>query len=424
MHDKINPIGGHQSGDHGGLDVSRRHVLAGLAATGAAAMAATGTEAATVNPPAGVKDWLLAEGQSPITIPLDYLGIHSDHGVSPRVKAPTYPYDAIRSHDVDNGNDEPATQWADIEKRPGIFDWRGPDAWFNTHKDKTRIWVLFGTPQFYQKYPGEPFPYPTHPGGASPPRDPNDAAKFVKAVLDRYPGKVHFLEIWNEPNFGQGTDPHLTRWQPNKDNPAWFSGTASEMAEMARAVKAVLPKDVKLMAGAWAWQAQADQLNPQNAVLRFSAAPDGAGGIGRDHVDVISTHLYTYHNDPNARIEEIRSYERLFDQAGYPKTMLRYATEAGAWYPGVYTETTPPVPQKVIEIKRFCMIPAAMGYAGVYLYKHSNLVSLGDPAKVPEISAAIGEMRNGLRGKTLLRAALLEDDTIWMSFSDGTQLRA
>ena len=407
-----------------GADFSRRSVLAGLAASGAAGLAPLTASAADLAPPAGVKDWLLAEGQPPIVIPLDYLGLHSDHGVSHKAPPPTYPYDAIRSHDVDDGHEQTSTQWIDIEVRPGVYDWRMTDAWFDTHKDKTRIWVLFGTPAFYQKYPGEPFPYPQHPGGNSPPRDPKDAAKFVAALLQRHPGKVDFLEIWNEPNFGQGTDPLKTRWLPNKDDPAWFSGTASDLAEMARAVKAALPKDVKLMAGAWAWLAQKTQLNPQNSVLRFADAPDGAGGTGRDHVDAISVHLYTHYNDPNSRIEEIRTYESLFEQAGYSKSLPRYATEVGAWYPNVYTKTTPPLEQKVREIKRFCMIPAAMGYAGIYLYKHSDLVSLGDPAKVPEISAAIGEMRNGLRGKTLLRAAELEDGTIWMAFSDGSQLRA
>jgi len=158
--------------------------------------------------------------------------------------------------------------------------------------------------------------------------------------------------------------------------------------------------------------------------LRFAAAPDGAGGIGRDHVQAISVHLYTYNNDPNLRIEELRSYERLFDQCGYAKDLPRYVTEVGAWYPEQFTEATPPMADKVRDIKRWCMIPAALRHRGVYLYKHSNLVTLGDPAHVPEIAAAIGEMRNGLRGKTLRRAALLDDDTIWLSFSDGSELRA
>jgi len=402
---------------------SRRRVLAGFAMAGTMALTPK-IAIAGDKPPAGVKDWLLGEDAAPILIPNDFLGLHSDHGVSPHTPPPTYPYDAVRSHDVDNGNGHSSTQWADIEVRPGVYDWRRVDAWMNAHPDKTRIWVLFGCPTFYQKYPGEPFPFPDLKGGGSPPKDPQVAANFIAALIARHPGKIHFLEIWNEPNFGGGVDPIKDRWTPDNTDAGWFTGTPSELAEMARVVRAVLPADVKLMAGGWAWQAKEDQLGPSNAVLRFAAAPDGAGGIGRDHVQAISVHLYTYNNDPNLRIEELRSYERLFDQCGYAKDLPRYVTEVGAWYPGQFTEATPPMADKVRDIKRWCMIPAALRHRGVYLYKHSNLVTLGDPAHVPEIAAAIGEMRNGLRGKTLRRAALLDDDTIWLSFSDGSELRA
>ena len=403
--------------------LSRRQVLNGLTIAGATALTPNLANAAPV-PPAPVKSWLIGDGAAPFEIPLDYLGLHSDHGVSHKAPPPTYPYDAIRSHDVDNGNEETATQWADIEVKPGVYDWRLTDIWFATHANKTRIWVLFGCPKFYQKYPNEPFSYPTLLGGASPPRDPQTAANFLTALFKRYPGKIDFLEIWNEPNFGAGTDPFKDRWLPTMSQPGWFTGTANELAVLARVVKKVLPPEVKLMAAGWAWQAQADQLNPENAVLRFANAPDGAGGFGRDHVQALSVHLYTYHNDPNARIEEIASYERLFDQCGYAKTLPRYATEAGAWYPGVFKQDSPPMADKVRDVKRWCMIPAASRYRGVYLYKHSDMVPLGDPAHNPEIGAAIGEMRNGLRGKTLVRAAVLNDDTIWFAFADGTELRA
>ena len=330
----------------------------------------------------------------------------------------------MRSHDVDNGHGGSATQWADIEVKPGVYDWRLTDAWFRANPNKTRIWVLFGCPRFYQKYPNEPFVFPSLPGGGSPPREAQAAARFVTALLTRYPGQIQFLEIWNEPNFGPGTDPLKDRWTPSLGQAGWFTGTASELAELARVVKAVLPPEVKLMAGAWAWQAKPDQLTPSNSVLRYSAAPDGAGGFGRDHVQAISIHLYTYNNDPNERIEELRSYSRLFDKCGYKKELGRYVTEQGAWYPGVFTKTSPSLNDKVRDIKRWCMLPAAFRYKGVYLYKHSELPTLGDPAKVPQLAQAIGDMRNGLRGKSLVRAAVLDDDSIWLSFADGSELRA
>ena len=65
-------------------------------------------------------EWLHDPASPPVTVPLDYLGIHSDHGVGLKTPAPSYPYDAVRSHDVDNGNDGSATQWADIEIKPAL----------------------------------------------------------------------------------------------------------------------------------------------------------------------------------------------------------------------------------------------------------------------------------------------------------------
>jgi hypothetical protein len=402
---------------------SRRQVVAGLGAVGATGLIhQPGAAQAAREPPSGAKQWFVASGSKGNKVPLDYLGLHSDHGVSQKAPAPAYPYDAIRSHDVDNGHDLPATQWADIEKTPGVYDWRLTDKWVETHPNKTRVWVLFGTPSFYQKYPNERFVFPHLPGGGSPPKDPRVAATFIKTLLDRYPGAIQFVEIWNEPNFGPGTDPEKDRWTPDINEPGWFTGSASDLAELARVVKSVLPSGVKLMAAGWAWQAKDDQLTPANSVLRFAQAPDRAGGIGRDHVDALSVHLYTYDFNPNPTIGELQSYEKLFDQCSYPKSLPRYVTETGAWYPGVFTADNPSPSDKARIVKRWCMIPALFGYRGVYLYKHSDLETLGDPAKVPPISAAIAEMRERLRGKTIRAAALLDDDTLWMSFSDGTEL--
>lgn len=406
-----------------GALASRRQALTGIAATGALMLAPGCARARALQPPAAVQDWMLSPDQQPIVVPMDFLGLHSDHGVSRKAPPPTYPYDAIRSHDVDNGHDMPATQWADIEVRPGIYNWRLLDAWVATHPDKTRIFVLFGCPRFYQKYPGEPFVFPHLPGGGSPPKDPAMAARFIAAVLERYPGKFQFVEIWNEPNFGPGTDPERDRWTPDLE-PGWFTGSASDLAAMARAVKGVLPAGVKLLAGAWAWQAKDDQMSPSNSVLRFAAAPDRSGGHGRDHVQALSVHLYTYHFDPTPMIKEIRVYDKLFDKCGYPKGMDRYSSESGAWDPGKFTADQPSMEIKVANIKRWCMIPAAMGYKGVYLYKHSVLETMGDPARHPEIATAITEVRNGLRGKTIVGAALLADQTIWIAFEDGSELRA
>jgi hypothetical protein len=89
-----------------------------------------------------------------------------------------------------------------------------------------------------------------------------------------------------------------------------------------------------------------------------------------------------------------------------------------------WTRDRPSPAQKRVSIKRWLFIPAALGFSAVYLYKHSTLHTLGDPARDPAIAHAITEARNALRGRTLIAAARLEDETIWLSFADGTVAHA
>lgn len=373
--------------------------------------------------PVRAREWLLKPSEPAIDIPLDFLGLHSDHGVDGVTPAPDYAYDAIRSHDTQDKRQYPALQWALLEPEPGQYDWTAVDQWIEANPDKTRIFVLFGCPTFYQKYPKEPWRYPYLPGGGSPPKDPAQAANFVKALLKRHGQNIHFVELWNEPNFHwSGQDMLKDRWLPKYEKPGFYTGTASELAGMARALARIMPTSTKLLMGSWEGQAETDSMT--SSLLRFAAAPDGAGGTGRQHVQALSVHCYIYENDPNKLIKELREYNKRFEQAGYPVTMPRYVSEIGAEAPGFWTDDYPSVTAKVRNIKRWCLIPAALGYRGVYLYKHSKMRTLGGPATNPELATAIGEMRDGLRGKRLRAAAELRDDTIWLQFEDGSTLRA
>lgn len=412
-----------------GAEPNRRQLLgraaafaSGLTASAAGLQHPAAAQAGS-KPPAPIKDWLRRATDPPFRIPLDYVGLHSNHGLGAPLEPPAYAYDAIRSHDTDDGAEFPATQWARIEVKPGVYDWRGVDAWIAAHPGRTRIWVLFGCPAFYQKYPGEPWRYPYLPGGGSPPREPEVAAAFIRALLARHPGQIHFVEIWNEPNFGPGRGGLEGRWLPSAGRlPGFFTGTAGDLAALARAVRGALSGGVKLMAGAW--ESQSEGRTPANSLIRFSLAPDGAGGRGRDHVDALSVHAYTYNNDANAMIRELRAYRQRFADAGYPANMPVYVTECGAEAPGAWSAGQPPLTAKLSMIKRWLMIPAALGYSGLYLYKHSVMRTLGDPQGQPALGEAITAMRNSLRGRIVSEAALLTDERIWISFSDGTFVSA
>ena len=367
-------------------------------------------------------DWLHRPDDLPFRVPDDYVGLHTDHGMGKPVPPPDYPYDAVRSLDADDAEDWPATQWSRIEREPGRYHWADVDRWIAASPGKTRIWVLFGCPKFYQKYPGEPWRYPYLPGGGSPPRDPAVAAAFIRALCVRYPAGIHFVEIWNEPNFGPRKGGAAGRWPTYSRAPGFFTGTAGDLAELSRVVKSALPEGVKLMAAGW--ESQAKEGGPGNSLIRFSLAPDGAGGKGRDHVDVLSVHAYTFNNDPNSMIGELRGYRERFREAGYKPGLAAYVTEVGAEAPLAWTRDRPSPADKISNVKRWLLIPAALGFSGVFLYKHSNLPTLGDPARDPSIGRAITEVRGAMRGRAIVAAAVLDDQSIWVSFADGTAVSA
>ena len=108
---------------------SRRRVLVASGGLTAAGLWPRLASAQTATPPAPVRDWLRRATDPPFRVPLDYVGLHSNHGLGGPVAAPTYAYDAIRSHDTDDGQDWPALQWSRIERQPGVYDWTGVDAW-------------------------------------------------------------------------------------------------------------------------------------------------------------------------------------------------------------------------------------------------------------------------------------------------------
>ncbi|MDX2157416.1 MAG: hypothetical protein SFW09_12990, partial [Hyphomicrobiaceae bacterium] len=408
--------------ERGRQGATRRQMVVRAVAAGASILLDPGKSSASARPPVAVADWLRRAGDKPFRVPLDYVGLHSDHGLGKTMPAPDYGYDAIRSHDTDDGADFPALQWARIERKPGVYDWSAVDAWMAAHPAKTRIWVLFGCPSFYQKYPGEPWRYPYLPGGGSPPRDPAVAGAFVRALLARHPGKIRFVEIWNEPSFGWGLGGASGRWSPLMEKPGFFTGTAADLAGLARMVRAALPAGVGLLAGAW--ESHWRDSTAANGLIRFSLAGDGAGRLGRDHVDALSVHVYTVNGDVNAMIDELRGYRQRFADAGYKSDLPAYVTEVGAEAPEHWTEDRPSLAVKVTTLKRWLMIPAALGFAGAYLYKHSDMRTLGDPARVPELGQAITAMREALRGRLIVEAARLDDGTIWLSFADGTTVRA
>src|SRR5690606_16223329 len=101
-------------------------------------------------------------------------------------------------------------RWYDLQGGPeGIF-WDVLDAAMNEACNKgLRVMLSVVAAPVWTM--ANPMPAPE--GQEAPPDDPQDYADFLAALIDRYPGRIHAIEVWNEMNLerewntAEGVDP-------------------------------------------------------------------------------------------------------------------------------------------------------------------------------------------------------------------------
>ncbi|CCF82755.1 conserved exported hypothetical protein [Nitrolancea hollandica Lb] len=121
---------------------------------------------------------------------------------------------------------------------------------------------------------------------AGPPNDDADYAEFVAAVVNRYRGRIHYIQIWNEPNL-EG------EWGGQAIDPERFTRL---LKAAYTAAKQVDPNIVVLMPGL----APTDQTGPTNlSDLLFLQRMYNAGA--KDYFDVASAMIYGYGYSPYDR---------------------------------------------------------------------------------------------------------------------------
>ncbi len=166
--------------------------------------------------------------------------------------------------------------WDAMESERGRYDWSFWDDFVRMAVDEFGIrlipYVCY-TPQWAALDDGEDF-------WRSPPRDPQDFARFMTALVGRYKHAIHSWELWNEP-----------------DNRAYWLGTREEFAALVRAgsqaVRAADPHATIVLGGI---ATETDFLEDLFRVDRIAPA-----------VDVVNLHSYfeTWHPDA---IESLPDY--------------------------------------------------------------------------------------------------------------------
>jgi hypothetical protein len=86
-------------------------------------------------------------------------------------------------------------RWEDIEPEEGEYNWMYTDTYIPSAAERgVKVLISVVTAPPWAREPG------VNTQMHGPPADPQKFADFVGEVLERYPGQIHAVEVWNEQN--------------------------------------------------------------------------------------------------------------------------------------------------------------------------------------------------------------------------------
>lgn len=222
------------------------------------------------------------------------------------------PFGALRLWD--NG-----TAWSQIELAKGEFKWDNLDGVLANAKSKgmTDIMMVLGTTPEWAAKDGAvekgAKDYP-QPGAASAPKNIQDWADWVTAVVTRYKGQITSYEIWNEANLKN-----------------FYNGTPEELAEMTKVAYDIIKKidpDAEVAAASPALRLDARFADFYPAYLTALAAKGWP-------VDVLTLHSYPDgQGTPATRNALVQKFTDAVKASGAPADIPLWDTELNYGLPG------------------------------------------------------------------------------------------
>jgi len=193
--------------------------------------------------------------------------------------------------------------WPNLETEKGKWDFRTLDKDIDlAQKHKVEIILPLGlSPTWASSRPYEQSAY--KPGFAAEPDNLEDWRNYIRTVALRYKNRVHYYEIWNEPNL-----------------PRFYSGTTKQMVTLAREAYQIL-KDV----------------DPTVTVISPSATGGGNGLTwledflqrgGGAYADVMGYHFYGSTQPPESMLKVIQKVQAIMSKYQVSEKPL-WNTETG-----------------------------------------------------------------------------------------------
>lgn len=175
--------------------------------------------------------------------------------------------------------------WEEIEKRKNQFEWDKSDQIVATF-EKYGVQIiarLDRPPQWARKDKNI---------SQAPPDNFNDYGDFVDAFVRRYRGRIHFIQIWNEPNI-------FPEWGNRPVDPAGYAALlqiAYERAKAADPHMRVLSAPLAITLGE-GWDATSDAWRHMND-LDYLRELYRAGA--KDYFDILSANAFGLRDSPDA----------------------------------------------------------------------------------------------------------------------------
>ena len=195
--------------------------------------------------------------------------------------------------------------WEQLEPKRGEWDFCG---WIVMLRWPSSItWTsaaLANTPQWAAARPNDPSGY--KPGNSSEPANMEDWRRYVRTVGERYKGRIHNYQIWNEPNAK-----------------LFYTGSPAKLVELTCEAFRILKS-----------------IDPQNRIVSAGSTPGAKDHLGyldnflalggKDCIDIVGHHFYVPHSGPEAMVPLIRGVRGVMKKNGIHQKPL-WSTEAGWW---------------------------------------------------------------------------------------------
>jgi len=223
------------------------------------------------------------------TVTPEYFGLLSQY----KAPFPTVPFRSWRTD----------LAWKLVQPDHDRWDFARSD-WFVDQAQKHNVEVLFilgYIPRWASSTPDKPCGVGA--GQCAEPRDLKEWRNYLTTVAEHYKGKVHYYELWNEPNLAQ-----------------YYSGSVPGMVRMAQVASEALK-----------------EVDP--SIQLISPSPTGVGGGvrwldsflragGGKYVDIIGYHFYVHPGPPEGVLRYVQQVRSVMASNGVGDKPL-WSTEIG-----------------------------------------------------------------------------------------------